>query len=81
MEKYIVNPVQVRMKETAKGSVYQAIVAMGFRARQINDDNLEDRVYIYKKSKGYKEILKQVSLTDLQNIKKRLVETIELLRT
>ncbi|MFA7325259.1 MAG: hypothetical protein CVV25_10635 [Ignavibacteriae bacterium HGW-Ignavibacteriae-4] len=47
----------------------------------INDDNLEDRVYIYKKSKGYKEILKQVSLTDLQNIKKRLVETIELLRT
>ena len=47
----------------------------------INDDNLEDRVYIYKKNKGYKEILKQVSLTDLQNIKKRLVETIELLRT
>jgi len=38
MEKYIVNPVKVRMKETKKGSVYQAIVAMGFRARQINDD-------------------------------------------
>jgi hypothetical protein len=38
MEKYIVNPVQVRMKETKKGSVYQAIVAMGFRSRQINDD-------------------------------------------
>ncbi len=47
----------------------------------INDDNLEERVYIYKKSKGYKEVLKQVSLTDLQNIKKRLEETIELLRT
>lgn len=38
MEKYIVNPIKVRMKETKKGSVYQAIVAMGFRARQINDD-------------------------------------------
>lgn len=38
MEKYIVNPVQVRMKETKRGSVYQAIVAMGFRSRQINDD-------------------------------------------
>ncbi len=47
----------------------------------INDDNLEDRVYTYKKSKGYKEVLKQVSLTDLQSIKKGLEETIELLRT
>lgn len=47
----------------------------------LNDDNLEDKVYTYKKSKGYKEVLKQVSLTDLQNIKKRLEETIELLRT
>jgi DNA-directed RNA polymerase subunit K/omega len=37
MEKYIVNPIRVRMKESAKGSVYQSIVAMGFRARQIND--------------------------------------------
>lgn len=35
---YIVNPVHVRMKESAKGSIYQAIVAMGMRARQINDD-------------------------------------------
>jgi DNA-directed RNA polymerase subunit K/omega len=26
------------MKESAKGSIYQSIVAMGFRARQINDD-------------------------------------------
>jgi DNA-directed RNA polymerase subunit K/omega len=25
------------MKESAKGSIYQSIVAMGFRARQIND--------------------------------------------
>ena len=47
----------------------------------INEDNLEDKVYTYKKSKGYKEVLKQVPLTDLQNIKKKLEETIELLRT
>ncbi len=38
MEKYVINPVEVRMKESAKGSIYQSIVAMGFRARQINDD-------------------------------------------
>lgn len=38
MSKYIVNPVKVRMKESSKGSIYQSIVAMGFRARQINDD-------------------------------------------
>ena len=37
MSKYIVNPVLVRMKESSKGSIYQSIVAMGFRARQIND--------------------------------------------
>lgn len=47
----------------------------------INEDNLEEKVYTYKKSKGYKEVLKQVPLTDLQNIKKKLEETIELLRT
>jgi DNA-directed RNA polymerase subunit K/omega len=38
LEKYIVNPIRVRMKESSKGSIYQSIVAMGFRARQINDD-------------------------------------------
>lgn len=38
MAKYIVNPIKVRMKESAKGSIYQAIVAMGVRARQINSD-------------------------------------------
>lgn len=32
------NPVLVRMQESAKGSIYQSIVAMGIRARQINDD-------------------------------------------
>ncbi len=32
-----VNPVVVRMKESEKGVIYQSIVAMGFRARQIND--------------------------------------------
>lgn len=37
MGKYVVNPVIVRMKESSKGSIYQSIVAMGFRARQIND--------------------------------------------
>jgi len=38
MEKYVVNPVVIRMQESAKGSIYQSIVAMGFRSRQINDD-------------------------------------------
>jgi DNA-directed RNA polymerase subunit K/omega len=38
MEKYIINPVVVRMIESEKGSIYQSIVAMGMRARQINDD-------------------------------------------
>jgi len=38
MAKYIINPIQVKMKESAKGSIYQSIVAMGFRTRQINDD-------------------------------------------
>ena len=37
MAQYIVNPVEVRMNESAKGSIYQSIVAMGFRSRQIND--------------------------------------------
>lgn len=38
MAKYIVNPVRVKMKESAEGSIYQSIVAMGIRSRQINDD-------------------------------------------
>ncbi len=38
MAKYIVNPIEVRMHESNKGSIYQSIVAMGFRSRQINDD-------------------------------------------
>lgn len=38
MAKYIVNPILVKMKESQKDSIYQSIVAMGFRARQINDD-------------------------------------------
>ncbi|GMV53247.1 MAG: hypothetical protein D8M52_00890 [Chlorobi bacterium] len=37
MSTYIVNPVEVRMEESAKGSIYESIVAMGMRARQIND--------------------------------------------
>jgi hypothetical protein len=36
--KYKVNPVKVRMNESAKGVIYKSIVAMGFRARQINDN-------------------------------------------
>ena len=38
MAKYIVNPILVKMKESAKGSIYESIVAIGFRSRQINDD-------------------------------------------
>jgi len=38
LEKYIVNPIVVRTRESERGSIYQSIVAMGFRARQINDD-------------------------------------------
>ncbi len=37
LEKYIVDPVLVRMKESARGSIYQSIVAMGYRSRIIND--------------------------------------------
>lgn len=37
MSTYIVNPIVVRMEESAKGSIYQSIIAMGMRARQIND--------------------------------------------
>lgn len=37
MSKYPVNPILLRMKETEKGSIYQSIVALGMRARQIND--------------------------------------------
>ena len=33
-----VNPILVRMQESEKGIIYQSIVAMGMRARQINDD-------------------------------------------
>ncbi|MGQ9819466.1 MAG: DNA-directed RNA polymerase subunit omega [Candidatus Kapaibacteriales bacterium] len=36
-KKEIVNPVLVRMKESEKGIIYESIVAMGIRARQIND--------------------------------------------
>lgn len=35
---YFVNPVIVRMNESSKGVIYKSIVAMGLRARQINDD-------------------------------------------
>ncbi len=38
MAKYIVNPIEVRMIESQKRSIYQSIVAMGVRARQINAD-------------------------------------------
>lgn len=37
MSTYIVNPVEVRMEESSKGSIYKSIVAMGMRSRQIND--------------------------------------------
>ncbi|MGB9771505.1 MAG: DNA-directed RNA polymerase subunit omega [Candidatus Kapaibacteriota bacterium] len=35
--KRTINPILVRMKETEKGILYESIVAMGKRARQIND--------------------------------------------
>ncbi len=38
MAKYIVNPIEVRMLESKKRSIYQSIVAMGVRSRQINAD-------------------------------------------
>lgn len=37
MSTYIVNPVVVRMEESARGSIYKSIIAMGLRSRQIND--------------------------------------------
>lgn len=33
----IVNPVEVKMKESSQGSLYEAIVGIGLRARQVND--------------------------------------------
>lgn len=33
----LVNPVEVKMKASEQGSLYEAIVALGLRARQIND--------------------------------------------
>lgn len=44
MSTYIVNPVEVRMEESAKGSIYESIVAMGQRARQINDQ-IKTQIY------------------------------------
>ncbi|MCX7879170.1 MAG: DNA-directed RNA polymerase subunit omega [Ignavibacteria bacterium] len=37
-QKVNINPILVRMKETEKGVLYESIVAMGKRARQINDE-------------------------------------------
>lgn len=47
MDSYIVNPVKLRMKESEKGLIYKSIVALGFRARQINDQirmEIQDRM-------------------------------------
>jgi DNA-directed RNA polymerase subunit K/omega len=33
----LVNPIEVKMKASAHGSLYEAIVAIGLRSRQIND--------------------------------------------
>ncbi len=33
----LVNPIEVKMKASLQGSLYEAIVAIGLRARQIND--------------------------------------------
>jgi len=59
LDKFNVNPVVVRMQESDKGTVYQSIVAMGFRARQINDDikneianRMEDIIITNSESEG-----------------------------
>jgi DNA-directed RNA polymerase subunit K/omega len=44
MSTYIVNPVEVRMEESSKGSIYESIVAMGLRSRQINDQ-IKTQIY------------------------------------
>ena len=47
MKTYVVNPVKVRMQESDKGMIYRSIVALGFRARQINDSiryEIQDRM-------------------------------------
>lgn len=33
-----INPILVRMQESEKGIIYQSIVAMSMRSRQVNDD-------------------------------------------
>ena len=37
MDTYSINPIIVRTKESEKGTVYQSIVALGMRAREINE--------------------------------------------
>lgn len=47
MSTYIVNPVEVRMQETEKGTLYPAIVAMGMRANELAvyiRQKLEERI-------------------------------------
>ncbi len=44
MAEYIVNPVQVRTQESEKGKIYESIVALGMRSRQINDD-IKNEIY------------------------------------
>jgi DNA-directed RNA polymerase subunit K/omega len=38
LKDYATNPVAVRIAASDNGSIYEAITAMGMRARQINDD-------------------------------------------
>ncbi|HPD32738.1 MAG TPA: DNA-directed RNA polymerase subunit omega [Candidatus Kapabacteria bacterium] len=68
MAKYPVNPILLRMKETEKGSIYQSIVALGMRARQINDQirseyNLRARDYIgnVEESEDARQELEEIS--------------------
>ncbi len=47
MSTYIVNPVEVRMRETERGTLYPAIVAMGMRANELAiyiRQKLEERI-------------------------------------
>jgi DNA-directed RNA polymerase subunit K/omega len=38
LKDYSINPVAVRIEASHEASIYEAITAMGMRARQINDD-------------------------------------------
>lgn len=52
-----------------------------YKNSDLTESNFEGKLVEFKKSKGYKEVLKQVPLTDLVTLKNKLEETISLLRS